>query len=70
MRARGGFEVDVSWKEGKLAAAIIRSFIGGNCRVRYGHQEIVLHLKPGAAVRLNKSLNEPSDKITQLTKEL
>jgi alpha-L-fucosidase 2 len=56
MRARGGFEVDMAWKEGKLVTAIIRSFTGTNCRVRYGDQVIALHLKPGAAVRLNERL--------------
>jgi hypothetical protein len=70
MHARGGFEVDMACKDGKLATAVIRSFIGANCRVRYGDQAIVLHLKPGAAVRLNESLSKPSVKITQPKKEL
>jgi alpha-L-fucosidase 2 len=56
MRARGGFEVDVVWKEGKLFTAAIRSFTGTICRVRYGEQVITLHLKPGAAVKLNERL--------------
>ena len=56
LRARGGFEVDMVWTEGKLVTAIIRSLAGTNCKVRYGEQVIALHLKPGAAVRLNKSL--------------
>ena len=56
MRARGGFEVNVAWKDGKLVSAIIRSIAGINCRVRYGDQVIALHFRPGAAVKLNGSL--------------
>ncbi|MBM4018860.1 MAG: glycoside hydrolase family 95 protein [Planctomycetes bacterium] len=32
--ARGGFEVDAAWKDGRLAQATIRSKLGGVCRVR------------------------------------
>jgi len=34
LRARGGFEIDMSWENGKLAELTIRSSIGGNCRLR------------------------------------
>ncbi len=32
--ARGGFEIDIDWKEGRMTKAIIRSKNGGNCKVR------------------------------------
>ena len=32
--ARGGFEVDIDWKDGKLTKAIIHSRLGGVCRIR------------------------------------
>jgi len=34
LRARGGFEVDVTWRDGALVGATIRSKLGGECRVQ------------------------------------
>jgi alpha-L-fucosidase 2 len=34
LRARGGFIVDMNWKDGKLTEAVIHSTIGGRCVVR------------------------------------
>jgi alpha-L-fucosidase 2 len=56
LRARGGFEVDIVWKEEKLYSATIRSSFGTDCRVRYNEQVIALNLNPGSVVRLNKTL--------------
>jgi alpha-L-fucosidase 2 len=35
LRARGGFElVNMEWKDGKVSKVVIRSTLGGNCRLR------------------------------------
>jgi alpha-L-fucosidase 2 len=34
IKARGNFVVNIDWKDGKLVQALIKSEIGGNCRLR------------------------------------
>jgi len=34
LRARGGFMVDLEWKENKVSKVVIKSTLGGNCRLR------------------------------------
>ena len=36
LRARGGFELGISWREGKLTAVALRSKLGGSCKLAYG----------------------------------
>ena len=47
LRARGGFQVDIVWRDGKLSGATIRSISGSYCVVRYGDRVIPLLLRPG-----------------------
>ncbi len=47
LRARGGFEVDIAWADGKLAHAEVRGMTGQKCVVRYGDKTKTLSLKPG-----------------------
>ena len=36
LRARGGFEVDIAWQEGRMTQATIRAHSAGGTRLRYG----------------------------------
>lgn len=45
--ARGGFVIDMSWKNNKLVKATLISKKGGACSIRYGEKEISLKTRPG-----------------------
>ncbi|MFT3870708.1 MAG: glycoside hydrolase family 95 protein [Nibricoccus sp.] len=47
LRARGGFEVSLVWKSGKLVSAAIKSVGGTTTRIVVGSRTIELSLKPG-----------------------
>jgi alpha-L-fucosidase 2 len=56
LRGRGGFEVSVRWKAGKLDKAEILSLNGNPCRVRYGDKTAVFPLKTGKKLGLDANL--------------
>jgi len=56
LRARGGFEVDLAWKGGKLAEATLRSAHGGECPVRLGDKTAVFAIGHGQSVTLDGNL--------------
>ncbi|MBN8460363.1 MAG: glycoside hydrolase family 95 protein [Verrucomicrobia bacterium] len=58
LRARGGLEVDLAWKGGKLSGAKIRpiGIFPRTARIRCGDATVTVELKPGAETRLDSSL--------------
>jgi alpha-L-fucosidase 2 len=57
LRARGGFEVDMAWKDGKLSSATIRSLSGNACKARFGDKEMEFPTRSGTTYRLDGGLN-------------
>jgi len=55
LRARGGFTLDIAWKNGMLSEAYIKGSGDNSCTVRYGHKTV--QIKPAAAgIRLDGNL--------------
>jgi alpha-L-fucosidase 2 len=53
LRARGNFEVDITWRDGKLVEAIIRSLRGGATQLRYGPVTRNVKLRQGETHQWN-----------------
>jgi alpha-L-fucosidase 2 len=56
LRARGGFEIELAWDNGKLTNTSIRSIAGRKAVVRYGSRTTEIEVKPNGTVRLNSEL--------------
>jgi alpha-L-fucosidase 2 len=52
LRARGGFEIDIDWKNGKLDQVTIHSITGTSCTVRYRTKFFRVNLRRGAAQKI------------------
>ena len=65
LRTRGGFEVDMDWKNGRLDHVTIRSIYGTTCRVRYRERVAPLKLRRGASVQLGENLSPQRHKRTK-----
>ena len=59
LRARGGFEVDMTWKDGRLVRADIRSSLGGPCKVAYGDKAVTHPTTAGGSVAVDEILIKP-----------
>ena len=55
--ARGGFVVDLDWKDGALTRAVIHSKLGNPCLVRCGEHEIKLQTDEGGQYVFDSKLH-------------
>ena len=56
LRTRGGFIIDLSWKDGVLTTLEIQSSAGGKCSIHYQDKKIEFDTKAGESFKLNSNL--------------
>lgn len=56
LRARGGFEVNLCWADGKLTEVTILSKAGKKCNLRYGEKVISFDTKPNCTYVFDETL--------------
>jgi alpha-L-fucosidase 2 len=58
LRARGGFEVDITWEAHKLTHAAIRSLNGNPCKIRHGNRVVEFETEAGTTLDLDGNLDK------------
>jgi len=56
LKARGGFEVNLRWGNGKLIECDIKSVLGKPCVVRYGEKTKTFNIPAGSSVKITRNL--------------
>jgi alpha-L-fucosidase 2 len=58
LRARGGFEIELAWSDGRLDGAVIRSKLGNPCLLRVGDETSFLTMRAGNEVTIKGKLRK------------
>jgi len=69
LKARGGYELDMTWKAGKLTRVVVRSALGGNCRLRVPGTLIAAGLKSATGINPNPFYALPESQYRTQTPE-
>jgi alpha-L-fucosidase 2 len=56
LMARGGFQVDMAWKEGELTAVSVVSRLGNILVLKHGDQEMSYKTSPGQELEFDSAL--------------
>jgi alpha-L-fucosidase 2 len=56
--ARGGFELNITWKQGRLQQVEVRSNAGKPCRLHYSNKEISIQTQSGGRYIFNGNLDK------------
>jgi alpha-L-fucosidase 2 len=56
LRARGGFEVNMNWKNGKLTSCDIKSILGNPCIIRYAEKTKTYNIQAGGSIKIKGEL--------------
>jgi alpha-L-fucosidase 2 len=56
LKARGGFEVDISWANGKLISCNLKSILGNSCLVRYAGKIKSYNIPAGTSIKIKAEL--------------
>ncbi|MCW3785943.1 glycoside hydrolase family 95 protein [Plebeiibacterium sediminum] len=57
LKARGGFEIDMEWNEGKLYSLSVLSTAGNKLKIKYGKQMIEQETRAGETYQINNLIN-------------
>ncbi len=58
LRARGGFEVGMTWENGRLETATVKSLLGTPCHIHSGSLARDIDIKKGDTIRLDHTLKQ------------
>ena len=57
LRARGDFQVDMTWRDGRLVQARVTSDRANACQIVYGGRKIAVHFRKSEVIALDGNLN-------------